>query len=385
MRNQSVVIIGSGLAGYLFAKEFRKLDVTTPLEIVTADDGDFYSKPLLSTALTNKKSAKELVVYSADEMTAQLRAKIHTAMRVEFVDLHSQTIITPTKKIGYQKLVMACGSRVIAPSLKGDAIADIHSVNDLAAYGKFQQWINNKKHIAVLGAGLVGCEFANDLVNAGFKVEVIAPDAYPLAKFVPQRMGYVLQQALSKKGVNWHFKKLTTAVNYDQDRCALTFSDGDTLTVDGVFSAVGIRAHCDLAKSIGLDCKRGIEVDRHLKTSIENIYALGDCAEVAGEMRQYLAPLLRSARALAGCFAGDKNPVHYPSMPIIVKTPACPIAACPPPEDIRGEWQYSGGGLHQYQSALFYDQQGKLRGFALSGNYVKQRALLIQQVPPVFG
>ena len=99
-------------------------------------------------------------------------------------------------------------------------------------------------------------------------------------------------------------------------------------------------------------------------------------------MRQYVAPLLQSARALAGYFAGDKNPVHYPSMPIIVKTPACAIAACPPPEDIEGEWQYSGEGL--YQSALFYDRQGKLRGFALSGNRVKQRVSLTQQLPPVF-
>lgn len=382
MKNQSVIIIGSGLAGYLFAKEFRKLDITTPLEIITADDGAFYAKPLLSTALMNKKSAKELVIYSADEMASQLRAKIHTATQVERIDPYAQIIITPTKKIEYQKLIIACGSQAVTPSLKGNAIADIYSVNDLAAYGKFQRWINNKKHIAILGAGLVGCEFANDLVDVGFKVEVISPDSYPLAKFVPQRVGYVLQQALSSKGVNWHFKKLTTVVNYDQNRYALTLSDGSTLTVDCVFSAVGIRANCSLARSIGLDCKQGIKVDRHLKTSIENVHALGDCAEVAGKMLQYVAPLLQSARALAGYFIGSKNPVHYPSMPVIVKTPACIIAVCKPPEGIEGEWQYSGEGLHQ--SALFYDRQDKLRGFALSGNHVKQRVPLTQQLPPVF-
>ena len=382
MKNQSVVIIGSGLAGYLCAKEFRKLDTNTPLEIITSDNGTFYSKPSLSTALTNKKSVEELAVYSADEMASQLRAKIHTAMRVKCMDPHSQTIITPTKKIGYQKLVMACGSQAVAPSVKGDAISDIHSVNNLADYGKFRKWINNKKHIAVLGAGLVGCEFANDLVNTGFTIEVIAPDVYPLAKFVPYRVGYVLQKALSEKGVTWHFKKLATAVNHDQDRYALTLSDSSTLTVDGVFSAIGICANCDLARSTGLDCRRGIKVDRHLKTSIENIYALGDCAEVAGEMLQYIAPLLQSVRALSRYFVGDKNPVHYPSMPIIVKTPACAIAVCKPPEDIEGEWQYSGEGLHQ--SALFYDCWGKLRGFALLGNHMKQRISLTQQLPPVF-
>lgn len=200
MKNQSVVIIGSGLAGYLFAKEFRKLDATTPLEIVMADGGTFYLKPLLlSTALMNKKLAKELAIYSADKMASRLHAKIYTAMRVEFVDPHSQTINNYTdKKIGYQKLVMTCGSQVVAPSLEGNVIADIHSVNDLAAYRKFRRrkfrrWINSKKHIVVLGAGLVGCEFANDLVNVGFKVEVISPDFYPLTKFIPQQIGYVLQ------------------------------------------------------------------------------------------------------------------------------------------------------------------------------------------------
>ncbi|WP_267257062.1 FAD-dependent oxidoreductase [Coxiella endosymbiont of Ornithodoros maritimus] len=374
--------MGSGLAGYLFAKELRKLDTTTPLEIITANEGVFYSKPLLSTALTNKKSADELAVCTADKMASQLQAIIHTHSMVEVIDPISQTVTTSHKKIAYKKLILACGSYPIAPSLQGNAVSDVHCVNDLTAYGRFRRSINNKKRIAVIGAGLVGCEFTNDLVSGGYQVEVITKEPYPLAKFVPESIGRALQQALTNKGVHWHLQQVASTVNRHQKDYEISMTKGKTVAADGIFSAIGIRARCDLAESIKLDQKTGIIVDRYLKASIENIYALGDCAEVAGEIRQYIAPLLQCARALANHFAGDKKPVHYPPMPIVVKTPACAIVTYPPPKTVKGEWQCNGEGNNQ--RALLYDHQEKLQGFALSGNCVKERMSLTKQLPSVF-
>ncbi len=65
MTSRPLIIIGSGLAGYMLAKELRKLDAQMPLIIITADDGAFYSKPLLSTALTQQKTPEQLVVTAA--------------------------------------------------------------------------------------------------------------------------------------------------------------------------------------------------------------------------------------------------------------------------------------------------------------------------------
>lgn len=383
MKKQAIVIIGSGLAGYLFAKEFRKLDTTTPLEIITANDGAFYSKPLLSTALTNKKLIAQLAVYSANEMSSQLQARIHTHMLVESIDPSSQMIQIRREKIAYQKLIMACGSKTVTPILQGDGLSAVTSINDLAAYERFRAWIEDKKSLVILGAGLVGCEFANDLINVGYHVEVISPDPYPLAKLVPERVGVALQKSLAEKGVNWHLNKAATVVSSDANGYRIALGDENTIhAADGVLSAIGIRPQCGLAETLNLKRNWGIVVDRYLKTSIENIYALGDCAEVAGEVRQYVAPLLQCARALARHLMGDKHPVQYPPMPIIIKTPACALAAYPPPATIEGEWQYWGEGNHQ--KALFYDREGKLLGFALSGDCVKERMLLTQQLPAVF-
>jgi rubredoxin-NAD+ reductase len=63
-----IIIIGTGLAGYQLAKEFRRVDQTAPLLLITADEGKFYSKPLLSTALTNKKNHADLAIATAESM-----------------------------------------------------------------------------------------------------------------------------------------------------------------------------------------------------------------------------------------------------------------------------------------------------------------------------
>ena len=378
MNNDPVVIIGSGLAGYMLAKEFRKLDTSTPLTIITASDGRFYSKPLLSTALTQGKTADALSPFDADAMSTQLNAEIRTDALVQSIDPDAQCIKVNDQAVSYSRLVLACGSRTIDAPLKGNAVSDIQSVNDLEAYGRFREWLHPKKRIALLGSGLVGCEFANDLRNGGYEVSIIAPDAYPLARLVPEAIGQVLQAALEKKGVTWHLGSLVTAVDHVSDsRYQVTLDDHAQLMADGVFSAIGLRAVSELAEQAGIQVNRGIVVDRELRTSREHIFALGDCAEVAGEVKQYVAPLLQCARTLAQVLAGNSQSVHYPTLPIVIKTPACPVVASPPPASVEGSWRYEGEGSNI--SALYYDAEDRLRGFALVGDKVKEKMQWVKE------
>jgi rubredoxin-NAD+ reductase len=96
----------------------------------------------------------------------------------------------------------------------------------------------------------------------------------------------------------------------------------------------------------------------------------------------FVAPLLTCARALAKTLAGEDTLVDYPAMPVILKTPVCPIAVIPPPENTEGEWTVLGDGANL--QALFHDMQQQLRGFALSGSCVKEKAVLAKQLPRVF-
>lgn len=379
---EPIIIIGTGLAGYNLAREFRKLDSTTPLLFVTSDDGSFYSKPMLSNALAKQKQPAELANFDADKMAGDLNAEIMTFTRVEGIDPKSHCISTSQgDTLNYSKLVLAVGARPVEPLLVGDGVELIYTVNSLQDYAGFRESIDQIKHIAIIGAGLIGCEFANDLLSAGYRVSVIGPDRVPLGRLLPPEAGDYLKQRLAEAGVNWLLGESCTVVNKQNNEFVLELNDGKTLRADMVLSAIGLKPDTTLAEAAGLKTGRGIAVDRKLQTSDPDIYALGDCAELEGRVLAYVMPLMQGARALAKTLAGEPTEVTYPAMPIIVKTPACPCTAAPPPAGTEGEWriEQTGKGL----KAIYIGKTGELLGFALLGEAVNEKLTLTRQLPAV--
>lgn len=374
-----IIIIGTGLAGYQLAREFRRLNTTSPLMLITQDNGKYYSKPQLSTALTQKKTAEALITASSESMAAQLNATICNDTEVTSINPHLKTVSSHDKTYHYEKLVLACGSDVIKPILSGNAIKDVLSINHIYHYATFESLIKNKNPIAILGAGLIGCEFANDLSNTGFTVHVIAPDKTPLERFVPAEIGHILQEALEQKGVTFHWGCAAERIDYQNTGYQLLLSNQETLYVELVLSAIGLKPHVKLAETANLKINRGIVVNRYLETSANDIYALGDCAEVEGHVLPFITPLLNCAKALAKTLNGERTSVGYPAMPIVVKTPAHPIVICPPPIGEKGHWEIE---IHHHNArALFYNNEHKLYGFVLTNEAVKERASLAKEIP----
>jgi rubredoxin-NAD+ reductase len=374
-----IVIIGTGLAGYQLAREFRRIDQKTPLTIITADEGENYPKPQLSTALTQGKTSTTLVSATAEAMSIQLNATIITKCHVTALDTKNNAVLIRDEPLHYRALVLACGADVIKPQLKGTGVKDVLSVNHIYHYATFQDLIKNKKTIAILGAGLIGCEFANDLSNAGYKVHVIAPAKAPLDLLVPENIGKILQTALEENHVTFHLGCTATRVDKMANGYNLELTNGNELEVDFVLSAIGLKPHTELAEKAGIKTSRGVLVNRHLETSAKNIYALGDCAEVEGHVLPYIAPILNCAKALAQTLHGTPTPVLYPAMPVLVKTPAHPIAVCPPPKGMPGEWVIETKDNDTF--ALFYNHEKQLTGFVLTNNAVKERASYAKQLP----
>lgn len=373
-----LVIIGCGLGGYMLAKEWRKLDTNTPLAMITMDDGGFYSKPLLSTALTQQKTPEQLVITTAENMAQELNAKIYVDATVTAIDLKTNTITMGQQSLIFSQLVLACGAQVIAPKLTGDAVADLIAVNTLSDYRGFRQWLENKKQIVILGSGLVGCEFANDLANAGYAVTIVSPDPHPLAAWIPAPIAQVLQQALGQCGISWRLGHAAVAINHRDQKIAVSLADGQEILADGVLSAIGLRPRIDLAKNAGVAVDRGITVDRRLQTNSPHVFALGDCAQVDGLVQMYVAPLLQSARVLAKILAGGAETINFPVMPVVLKTPALPLVFVPPLSDIAGTWSIVGEGHHL--QALFHDRGGRLHGFVLAGDKVRDKMPLAKQL-----
>ncbi len=378
------VIVGTGLSGYTLAKEFRKLDQETPVVMVTADDGASYSKPMLSTGFTKAKEPDQLAQAAPEKMEQQLGLTVRTFTTVTGLDTDAHQLVLGDERLTYSKLVLAWGADVVRLSIPGDGQEHVYSINDLMDYRAFRKaLLGDRKRIAIMGAGLIGCEFANDLRNGGYEVDVIAPDDRVMPGLLPEAAATAVQDGLQDLGARFHLGTVVDHVASAGAGVKLTLANGEELEADLVLSAVGLRPRKELAAAAGLATGRGIVVNRALETSAPDVYSLGDCAEVDGMVLPYVMPLMACARALARTLAGDRTEVAYGTMPVIVKTPCCPVAVCPPPGDAKGNWDIEADG--QNVRALFRSDDGQVLGFALTGTYAIEKQALAKEVPPIHG
>ena len=160
-----------------------------------------------------------------------------------------------------------------------------------------------------------------------------------------------------------------------------TLGDGRQIAADMALSAIGVRPRVELARSAGIGVNRGVLANRLLETSAADVYVLGDCAEVDGQVLYYVAPLMACARALGKTLSGTPTEVSYPAMPVTIKTPACPVVVAPPPAGAAGSWSFSGTAPDVV--AEFRDAGGKLLGFALTGEGARQKLELQKELPPI--
>jgi len=372
-----LVIIGTGLAGYNLVKEFRKADAEREVIMVTADDGRQYSKPMLSTGFSKGKDADGLAMNDAGKMAETLKCEIRTHQAITAINPAQNQVMLGNETLEYGDLVLALGAEPIQLPIEG--AEHLYHVNDLMDYDRFYQAVQGKQSVLVLGAGLVGCEYAHDLASAGFNVTLVAPDEQPLSRLIPAECGQALTPALQALGVDVQLEKAVTAVRKEDAHFVATLSDGHEVKADVVLSAVGLKPRTNLAQTAGLEVNRAIKVNQHLQTSAQNVYALGDCAEVEGLNLLYVLPLMNGARALAKTLAGTPTKVVYPVMPVMVKTPSMPIVTCPVAQDAQGSWQIQGQTPHL--KALFEDSQGNLLGYVLTGDCVAEKMELNKKLP----
>lgn len=372
-----IVIIGSGFAAYQLVKTVRRMDAHIPIQVFTADDGAEYNKPDLSHVFSKKQTALDLVVKYGEEFAQEQNIELFANTLIENVDTRAQQVMANGRSYEYSKLVFATGAKAFVPPMSGNATNEVITLNSLQEYQLAQVKISSAKRVLVVGGGLIGVEIAMDLASAGKAVTVVEPNPHLLANLIPEFIALPLENQLKQQGIQLALGNSVAELNCSENSYVATLTSGQVIESDVVISAAGLRTNTQLAIESGIEVNKGIAVDAHLQTSVANVYALGDCAEIQGRLMPYLQPIVLSANVLGKQLLGQDAQLALPPTMIKVKTPSYPIQLAGNFDNIvLWNVQFSQSGI----VAKAENERNQMAGFIVAGEQITQAFSLLREL-----
>jgi rubredoxin-NAD+ reductase len=313
-----VVIVGAGRAGWQMAEALRALDADLPITIVSNCAGDVYDKPMLSIAMARGLAPESLARESGTVAAARLHVRLLANTQAVRICPDTRTLRTTRGTLKYDQLVLAHGAQAALPPALPAALC--WRINHLAAYQKLRAALGNTpKDVAIVGAGLIGSELANDLALGGHRITLLDVQTSPLARWPAEAAGAPLLEAW--KDLSIHFVGGVQVAALEQ------IAGRYRLAADQVIAAAGLQTPPRLAQSAGLAWNNGIAVDAAtLRTSDERIHAMGDCIAIDGQPSRFIEPIARQARAIAAHLCGKTPAPYEPRAAVVrVKTTSRPL------------------------------------------------------------
>jgi 3-phenylpropionate/trans-cinnamate dioxygenase ferredoxin reductase subunit len=278
--SSTFVIVGGGLAGAKAAEALRDKDFGGTLVVFGAEDHLPYERPPLSKEyLAGKKSLADFTVDPADwyrEHDVDLRL----GTTVTSIDRASHTVGFSGGNQRYDKLLLATGSSSRRPPIPGADAEGVHYLRTVDDAAALLSTLTDGARLAVVGAGWIGLEVTASARARGVDVTVVETAELPLLAALGREAGEVFAQLHRDHGVDLRLKTSVEAITTDGGRATgLRLGDGSTVDADAVLVAVGAAPNVDLAERAGLQMAGGgVEVDASLKSSDDDVYAVGDIA-----------------------------------------------------------------------------------------------------------
>ena len=372
--SHGIVIIGSGFAARQLVKNLRKQDSQVAISVIAADSIDEYNKPDLSHVISLGQRADEMTRQSAGEFAEQYNVRLFPYTWIKEIDAQARVVKSTDNQWPYDKLVLATGASAFIPPVAGREL--MLTLNSQLEYRACESQLFDARRVLIVGGGLIGSELAMDFTRAGKSVTLVDNAASILASLMPPEVSSRLQHRLTDMGVHLLLKSQLQSLEQTARGIRATFDRDRHVEVDAVISATGLRPETALARSAGVEVNRGIVVDSTLKSSNPDIYALGDCAEIDGQLLPFLQPIQISAMTLAKNLLGGNAPLKLPAMLVKVKTPELPLHLAG--ETRRSDLTWKISTEAQGMVAKGVDAEGQLRAFVVSEDKMKEAFALLK-------
>ncbi len=306
---EHLVVIGNGMAGMRTVEELLKRENGRRFRITVfgAEPHVNYNRIMLSSVLAGDKNLDDIVINSRDWYDENGIALI-TGDAVTRIDRGDRTVTSASGlTVRYDRLLIATGSRPLAPPIPGLGLPGVCAFRDIADVEKMLTAAKTQKRAVVIGGGLLGLEAAWGLKQRGMSVALVHLMPTLMERQLDAAAGQMLQRDLDRRGIAFFTDGQTEEIVGAERAEGVQLADGRFVPADLVVLAIGIRPNIDLAKAAQLEVNRGIVVTDDMRTSDPAIFAVGECVEHRGNVFGLVAPIWDQAKVCAARLAGDEE------------------------------------------------------------------------------
>ena len=290
------VIIGNSAAGIACVEGSRSADAEGEITIVSDEPFAAYGRPLISYYLLGATDRQRMLYRPADFYE---RNKVRTLLgaRAEKIDPAAQKIVLRGGgEIPYDRLLVATGSRPFEPPMEGiEGVKNKFSFMTLQDALSLEKVLSKRKNVLIIGAGLIGLKCLEGILERVKSVSVVDMAGRILPSILDDAGAAVVRRELEGKGAKFYLSD--SVAKFEGNTAHL--KSGKEISFDILVVAVGVRPNTELVKDAGGEVSRGVVTDEKQQTSLQNVYAAGDCAEsfdITSGARKVLALLPNAYR-----------------------------------------------------------------------------------------
>ena len=269
------VIIGNGPAAISCIEGIRSLDTTGCITVISKEKHAAYFRPLISYYLEGKSKAENIGCRRADFYEKHNCEVVYGT--VTAINKDNKTVVLGGgQEIGFDKLCICTGSSPFVPPMAGlETVEKKYTFLTIDDAYEIEKAINENSRVLIIGAGLIGLKCAEGLRDRVSSVTVCDLAPRVLSSILDDECAAIVQKHLEGCGIA--FSLGNTADRFDGNTAYM--KDGSVIGFDVLVLALGVRPNIGFFKEAGGECNRAILVENDMKTSIEDVYAAGDCVE----------------------------------------------------------------------------------------------------------
>ncbi|MFW6237808.1 MAG: FAD-dependent oxidoreductase [Bacillota bacterium] len=333
---KKVVIVGGVAGGAVAAARLRRLDEEAEITIIEKGEYVSYATCGLPYYIGGViEDRNRLLVHTPEELEKRFNLEVRTCCKVVGIDRKNKEVTIndlaydQSTRESYDFLLLAPGASPVSPPVKGAGRKNVFTLSNLADTQDIMDYLrSHKPHRAVIiGAGFIGLEMVENLVERGIRVSVVEKQKHVLPA-LDYDMAVSLHNYLRKQKVELFLETGVRAIENKEGETRVLLDKGGTgLPADFVIMAVGVSPNIELAEQAGLEIGEtgGIKVDEYLRTSDKNIYAVGDAVQVknyisgAPDHVPLAGPASKQGRVVANNIAGREEEYKGAQRTIVLK------------------------------------------------------------------